>query len=263
MKTGYFQFNPRFGEIKANLSYVVEKLSVINADLLVLPELFNTGYQFISQDEVSRFAEEIPNGITTQTLEKLCRDKDFYIAAGLAEKAGNSFFNSAVLIGPEGFYGVYRKTHLFAQEKELFTPGDTGFKVFDIGKAKLGLMICFDWFFPESIRSLALEGADIICHCANLILPHCPDAMIIRCIENRVFAITANRIGSEERGGKERLTYIGKSEIINPEGKLITRAGEKDEEIKVVDIDPLLARNKQVNPYNHVFSDRRPDLYNC
>ncbi len=263
MKVGYVQFNPRFGEVKANLSCVVEKLSVINADLLVLPELFATGYQFVSQEEVSGLAEEIPSGITTQTLTKLCRDKGFYIAAGLAEKAGDSFFNSAVLIGPEGFCGVYRKTHLFAQEKELFSPGDTGFKVFDIGKARLGLMICFDWFFPESVRSLALEGADIICHCANLVLPHCPDAMVTRCVENRVFAITANRIGSEERGGKKRLTYIGKSEIINPEGKIITRAGEKDEEIKVVDIDPLLARNKQVNSYNHIFSDRRPDLYNC
>ncbi len=261
MKVGYFQFNPEFGEVKANVHYVTERLSEVKADLMVLPELFNTGYQFVSQEEVANFSEEIPNGFTTQALSNLCRDKNFCIAAGVAEKAEDSYFNSAVLVGPKGLVGLYRKTHLFAEEKLLFTPGDTGFKVFNIGQVKIGLMVCFDWFFPESVRSLALNGADVICHCANLVLPYCPDAMVTRSLENHVFVVTANRIGYEKRANKKRLTFIGKSEIISPDGKILVRASKEDEEIKILDIDPLLARNKQINNYNNIFTDRRPDLY--
>jgi len=263
MKVGYFQLNPKFGEIEENVKYVLEKLSEVEADLVVLPELFNTGYQFVSKDEVTQLSEDVPGGFTTQCLVSLCNQRDFYVVAGLAEKANHAYFNSAILVGPEGLIGLYRKTHLFAEEKTFFEPGDTGFKVFDIGPAKVGLMVCFDWLFPESARSLALNGADIICHSANLVLPYCPDAMVTRCLENHVFAVTANRIGFEERGGKKRLTYIGKSEIVSPEGEILLRAGDDNEELAIFEIDPALARNKQVNRYNNIFSDRRPDLYVC
>lgn len=263
MKVGFFQFAPQFGEAEANVRYVVEKLSRVDADLVVLPELFNTGYQFVSKLEVAQLSEEIPNGMTAQALMELCRNKNMYVAAGLAEKARQACFNSAILIGPEGLVGVYRKTHLFAEEKLFFKPGDTGFRVFDIGQAKVGLIICFDWFFPESIRSLALGGAEIICHCANLVLPYGPDAMITRCLENHVFAVTANRVGSEERNGKKRLAFVGKSEIVTPQGEILSRAGQQEEEIVVLDINPDAADNKQINAYNDIFLDRRPDLYEC
>jgi len=261
MQVGYLQFNPVFGDVRTNVNHVVEKLAEVQADLVVLPELFDTGYQFLSREEASGLAEEIPHGFTTRALVNICKDRELYIAAGLVEKAKDSVFNSAVLVGPKGFVGSYRKTHLFAEEKLIFDPGDTGFQAFDIGKAKVGLMICFDWFFPESVRSLALKGADIIAHCANLVLPYCPDAMITRCLENHVYAVTANRIGIEERGGKRELKFIGKSEIVNPDGKILARAGEQMEEIKILEIDPLLARNKHINAYNDILSDRRPDLY--
>lgn len=261
MKVGYFQFNPVFGDVKSNINYVVEKLAQVQADLVVLPELFNTGYQFLSREEAFEFAEQIPQGFTTQALVDACKDSELYIAAGLVEKANDQVFNSAVLVGSKGFMGSYRKTHLFAEEKLIFDPGDTGFQVFDIGKAKVGLMVCFDWFFPESVRSLALKGADIIAHCANLVLPYCPDAMMTRCLENHVYAVTANRTGNEKRGGKKELKFIGKSEIVNPDGKILARASEKAEEIKILEIDPLRARNKQINAYNDILSDRRPDLY--
>lgn len=261
MKVGYFQFNPRFGEVNYNINYVVEKLSEVEADLIVLPEFFNTGYQFISEKEVEQLSEKVPDGDTTQTLIDLSKAKNLYIIAGLAEKEEGSYFNSAILTGPEGLVGKYRKTHLFGAEKLYFTPGDTGFKVFDVGQAKLGIMICFDWFFPESVRSLALAGADVICHCANLVLPYCPDAMVTRCLENHVFAITANRFGSECRGDKKCLTYIGESEIVTPDGKILARAGQKDKEIVVLDINPLLARNKKINTYNDILYDRRPEYY--
>ncbi|MDI6817131.1 MAG: nitrilase-related carbon-nitrogen hydrolase, partial [Actinomycetota bacterium] len=117
------------------------------------------------------------------------------------------------------------------------------------------------WIFPESARTLALMGTDIICHPSNLVLPYCPDAMVYRCLENRVFAITCNRTGLEERGGKERLTFIGKSEIVSPKGEILERASETEDALIVVDIDPRQARDKQLNRYNNLLGDRRPEMY--
>jgi len=122
-------------------------------------------------------------------------------------------------------------------------------------------MICFDWIFPEAARTLALKGADLICHPSNLVLPYCPNAMVTRAIENRVFTITANRIGNEERNGKKKLTFIGQSEIVNPTGKILYRASEDQEEFHAVEINPLEAREKQINPYNHLLNDRKPKRY--
>jgi predicted amidohydrolase len=136
------------------------------------------------------------------------------------------------------------------------------FRSYDIGKARIGIMVCFDWFFPEAARSLALAGAEIICHPANLVLPYCPDAMVTRCLENRVFAITANRTGSEMRGGKKRLIYIGRSEVVDPGGRILFRAPRNREALRILEIDPREARDKALNRYNHLLRDRRADLYN-
>ena len=119
------------------------------------------------------------------------RGRSLHVVVGLAERAQDHLYNSAVLIGPNGYIGTYRKIHLFFEETLWFTPGNTGFQVWDIGQAKVGLLVCFDWFYPEAARTLALQGADILCHPSNLVLPHCPDAMVTRCLENHVFAITA------------------------------------------------------------------------
>ncbi|TLY35508.1 MAG: acyltransferase [Nitrospirae bacterium] len=260
MKVGYLQFNPVFGEVARNLDQVGERLAGLTCDLLVLPELFNTGYQFVSVDETRKLAEEIP-GPTTAWLGKLAARRRMHLVAGLAEREGDRLYNSAVLVGPSGVIGRYRKTHLFFEETIWFAPGETGFSVFDIGHARVGIMICFDWFYPESARTLALKGADIIAHPSNLVLPHCPDSMVTRCLENRVFAVTCNRIGSEERGGKKKLTYIGNSEVVAPNGKILQRAKPDQPELAMVEIDPLEARNKRINPYNDLLAGRRPDLY--
>ena len=261
MKVGYFQFDPVFGEVKRNLDYVSERLARVECDLLALPELFNTGYQFVSVAEAQALAEEIPGGPTTSRLLEIAADRRMHLVAGLAERAGDCLYNSAVLIGPAGLVGVYRKTHLFFEETLFFALGDTGFPVYDIGSARVGLMVCFDWYYPESARTLALKGADIIAHPSNLVLPNCPDSMVTRCLENRVFAVTCNRIGWEERGGKKKLTYIGNSEVVSPKGEIIKRAKPDQEELAIVDIDPLEARNKKINPYNDLLSDRRPEFY--
>lgn len=261
MRTGYFQFAPIFGNIERNLKTVIKKLERVKADLIVLPELFTTGYQFISRREVAELSEAIPTGRTTRLLTELARDCNLWLVAGLSERDGKRLYNSSVLVGPKGYVTTYRKVHLFDEEKKWFSPGRGGFRVHSIGKARIGIMICFDWFFPEAARSLALAGADIIAHPANLILPYCPDAMVTRCIENRVFAITANRIGSEKRGGRNRLTYIGRSEVVDPVGKICTRASSNREALEVVEIDPRRARDKKITPHNHLFHDRRTGLY--
>jgi len=261
MLVGVYQNHPEFGEVQANVRKSVEDLSSIGADLIVLPELFNTGYQFVSRHEIAELAEKIPSGNTCQTMLNLARDKNMFIVFGLAEGDGKHFFNSAVLIGPDGFIGRYRKTHLFFEEKDLFTPGDTGFCVFDIGQAKIGMMICFDWWFPESTRVLALSGADIICHSANLVLPHCQQAMKIRALENGVFAITANRVGTESRGSKDPLTFTGKSQIIDNYGEIITKMTENETGVRISEIDPSQARNKAITARNDRFGDRRPEFY--
>jgi predicted amidohydrolase len=261
MRVGYFQFEPVFGEIKRNLDYVSSQLAKAQADVMVLPELFSSGYQFVSKTEVEALAESVPDGPTTRRVIELAGDRGLFVVAGLPERSADRYYNSAIVVGPTGFMGLYRKTHLFFEETLFFSPGDTGFQVWDAGEVKLGVMICFDWFYPESVRTLALKGADIICHPSNLVLPHCPDAMVTRCLENRVFAVTANRIGSEERGGRERLTYIGQSEVVTPRGQILHRGSVDREELTVVEIDPLEARDKALNRYNDLLRDRKTEYY--
>jgi predicted amidohydrolase len=261
VRIGFYQFDPQFGEVSTNLDRVTAKLERADADLIVLPELFASGYQFVSQEEAQRLAEPVPDGVTVRRLAELAKRRNMHLVAGLAERSGTRCYNSAVVVGPSGFLGCYRKTHLFYEETQLFTAGDSGFLVWDIGPAKIGVMICFDWYYPEAARTLALQGADIICHPSNLVLPNCPDSMPVRCLENRVFAVTCNRIGTEARDGKERLTYIGQSEIVTPKGGIIYRASRDQEELSLVDIDPAEARDKTLNRYNDLFRDRRASLY--
>jgi len=261
MKAGFYQYNPFFGQKEKNIGKVFDALKNVDADLIVLPEFFATGYQFISTEEVSQLAEEIPQGHTTQSLIGLSREKDMYIAAGLPEKDGDKFYNSAILTGPEGFIGVYRKTHLFFEEKLWFTPGNTGFLVFPAPIGRIGIMICFDWFFPESMRTLALMGAEVVAHPANLILPYCPAAMPIRCLENKVYAVTANRTGTEHRKKGQSLTFIGTSQITGPDGSICARAPEDKASLVIEDIDPEKTKNKSLNPFNDLLQDRRPEMY--
>lgn len=260
MKVGFVQFNCRFGEVEKNADRAGEWIARQQADLWVLPELFNTGYQFTSKKEAAALSEPVPSGPTTQRLIRMAKENKTHLVAGLAERNGKQLYNASVLVGPKGFIAVYRKIHLFYEETRWFTPGNLRFQVHPVGKARVGMMICFDWFFPEAARSLALLGADLIAHPSNLVLPYCPDAMPTRCLENRLFAVTANRVGSESRG-KETLTYIGMSEVVDPKGKILYRASDKKEEAHVLEIDPKLARNKNLNRYNHLLKDRRDRLY--
>lgn len=260
VKAGFFQFTPEFGNVDANLKTVVSALRNTEADIIVLPELAFSGYLFSDRQELESLADDPHQSETVTRLTMLCRKGGSYIVTGFAEKNGDKIYNSALTIGADGLLHVYRKLHLFNTEKTYFDPGDTPLEAIDIGGVKIGVMVCFDWVFPEVARVLALKGADILCHPANLVLNYCQQAMRTRAIENSVFAISANRCGIENRPAGN-LTFTGQSQVVAPDGELIYRAPPISQEVFVAEIDIARARDKAMTQRNDLFADRRPDYY--
>lgn len=265
MKIAFLQCNPRYLDVARNLDMVEAQLDGADADLIVLPELFTSGYFFRSKDDLATVAEPTPGGTTTDRLETWARATGATLVAGVAERDGDVFYNSAVVVAPEGYVGTYRKVHLYYEEKTLFAPGDRGLGVYELTDRagdtyRLGVMVCFDWYFPEAARSLALQGADVIAHPSNLVRPDCPRSMPIRALENHVFTVTANRYGAETKG-EETLTFIGQSEICDPNGQILLRAERTGDMLGSVEIDPAVARDRQLTAHNHLFDDRRPETY--
>ena len=260
LRAGFFQFAPKFGEVETNLSKAVSALRGAEADIIVLPELAFTGYLFQNRSELASLAQEPAKSEIVSSLVALCRDRDFYLVTGFAEKSADKIFNSALVIGGNGILHTYRKLHLFNTEKEYFDPGNTALDTIELRGAKIGVMVCFDWAFPEVARVLALQGADILCHPSNLVLTHCQQAMIIRCIENSVFAITANRFGSDIRP-RGALTFTGQSQLVAPKGKLFYRAKPEEEKLFIAEIEVSKARHKWMTERNNLLEDRRPEYY--
>ena len=258
MKAGFLQFGPTFGDKEMNCRVIEDMLNDTVADIVVIPELFNTGYAFLNEKELVNLAEPA-DGETYEFMQRLAQEKNIALAYGYAESAGNSIYNSMSFVAPEGIIAAYRKSHLFFEEKFLFTPGDTGFNTFEYGGIKLGMLICWDWIYPEAMRTLALKGAQVILHAANLVTPYCPDAMKTRAIENRVFVVTADRAGDEIRGDKE-FHFIGKSQLVAPNGDILIRVGEENC-VEIREIDPVLALDKKMNAHNDLFLNRRRELY--
>jgi predicted amidohydrolase len=261
MKVGFVQFSPIFGEKEKNIEKTVTLITQgAKADLLVLPELCNTGYLFKEKSELKKLAEDVEKGPSIIAWREIAKETDTYIIAGFCEKKAEKYYNSAALISPDGFIDVYQKIHLFNAEKKFFEPGNGPLKVYETGETKIGVIVCFDWIFPEITRILALNGAEIICHPANLVLPFAQKTMLARSIENRIFTITANRVGEDVRPDSS-LSFTGQSQVTSPKMELLAQATEDKEEVVIVDIDPSLARNKMVTQRNHIFEDRRIDLY--
>ncbi|MCD6380663.1 acyltransferase [bacterium] len=259
MRVGFLQMRCKFGDVKKNVKKAVTLLGRVSNATIVLPELFNTGYLFKNKKELASLAETVPDGYTTNEIRKVAKKKNLNIVFGIAQKVKGKIYNSAVFVDSKGKIDLYRKVHLFDREKLLFDHG-TSLKVKSTDEAKLGFMICFDWLFPEVSRTLTLKGAQILCHPSNLVLPYGQNAMVTRCIENRVFAITANRIGIERRG-PVRLEFTGKSQIVSPNGEILVSAGDKSESLKVVEIDIKEADDKNLNPNNNVIEDRFSSYY--
>ncbi len=260
MRLACLQFQPCFGNVTRNLETLERLLRGRRADLVVLPELCTTGYTFADRAELAGLAEPVPGGPSVQALMRISAETGMTIAAGIAENAGDRLYNSAVLVGAGGFVGLYRKVHLFDREITLFDPGDLGFPVFEAAGARIGLMICFDWRYPESARSLALNGADVIAHPSNLVMPQCQDAMRTRCLENHLLAATANRIGREQRAGVT-YAFTGRSQIVGFFGERLARAEPHAEAWIEAEVEPERARERRLGRIPDILRHRRPEAY--
>lgn len=260
MKTGFVQFRPQFGDIESNVARMKELIRSADADLLVLPELATTGYAFTAKGELASIAESFEDSPSLDALQALAKERSCALVVGFAEKTGDGLFNSSALLRPDGTRERYRKIHLFGAENLFFNPGNIPFAVHDVNGVKIGMMICFDWFFPESARVLALKGAQIICHVVNFVLPWGQQAAVFTSLLNRVFMVTANRYGTETRG-EFSFTFTGASQMTSPAGELMTSAPKDSDNVTVLEIDPLKAIDKKINKYNDLWACRRPEYY--
>lgn len=258
---GFVQFDPKFGESDGNRE-TIRRLAQAHpsADLLVFPELAISGYEFASRSELEELGEPFETGPTCALCRELAAHLQTTLVVGYAEKTSQDYYNSCFLVTPNGSFTNYRKIHLFSREKEWFRPGDAAPPVVDTPLGRVGLMICFDWVFPETARLLALQGAQIIAQPANLVLEFCQKTMIGRSIENRVFTITANRTGVEERMDR-RLAFTGLSQVTDTKGTLLVQGPKEGENVGLTEVSLADADDKMITAENHLFNDRRTDLY--
>jgi predicted amidohydrolase len=265
MQVAVAQIEPQLGEKERNLAACVarmEEAAAAGAQLLVLPECAIPGYMFDSGEEAMPFAEAIP-GPATETLERECARLGLYVVCGLLERDGDALRNAAVLVGPDGLIGTYRKTHLpFLGVDRFVVPGDA-LPVYDTPLGRIGIEICYDLRFPEVTRTLALKGADIVAHPTNFPMAAKIQTELItvaRAAENRIYLLTANRVGKERWG-----EFCGWSQIVDPFGKRLAEADAYEETLLVGEVDVEKARDKDyVIPGEYelyLFGHRRPELY--
>jgi len=257
------QTDPKIGKVDDNLAQIVSAIEDTWCDLIVLPECALTGYGFDLPIEARAASLVVPNP-ATDAVTKACKRHRRWAIFGLLERCGDRFYNSAVLVGPDGVIGTYRKMHLpFLGVDRFAWPGDLGFPVFETPLGRIGMLICYDLSFPEAARALKLNGAEIICVPTNW-----PQAAEISCIhappvraqENHVWLVTANRVG-EESG----FTFRGESRICDPDGRVLEVSGTGVGSI-AAEIQPEAAdRNRLIiRPGQYEIDrigSRRPDHY--
>ncbi|MGR9257613.1 nitrilase family protein [Rhizobium leguminosarum] len=264
------QFEPIVGDRAGNLA-AIERLAKAakaqGAEIVVLPELADSGYTFRDGDEVAALAGPVPGGASAEMLCRLAEELGLYIVSGVAEQDGDRFYNSALLCGPEGYIGKYRKLHLWNNENRLFRKGDLGLPVFDLPFGRIGIAICYDGWFPETFRQLALAGAELICVPTNWVpmagAESVPEQMAnilhkAAAHTNGLYIACADRIGIE-RGQ----SFIGRSLIVGPQGWPISGPASADrEEILLAQIDlSSVTETRTLNSFNHLLGDRRADVY--
>lgn len=266
-KIAAVQMDITLGDVAGNVSRMeahLRQTAAAGAALTVFPECAVTGYCFASKDEAWPLAEAIP-GPTSEHFTALCRDLQTYMVYGTLEKAGEDLFNAAVLVGPDGVIGTYRKVHLPFLGIDMHTTfGDCPFAVHQAGELRVGMLICYDAAFPEATRALALQGADVI------VLPtnwppggESASAYVVnaRAMENSVYFVAVNRIGTE-RGFR----FIGMSKIADPSGYTLANCETADPAVLWADVVTAKSRNKHIVrvPGKHEIdrlADRRPEMY--
>ena len=267
MKIACVQTDVVFKDINANLSSLeatVRNEVAQGTQLTVFPECFSTGYCFDSLAEAMEFGESVP-GPSTDRVAKLCAELKTHVVFGMLEKSGDQLFNVAVLIGPDGLIGSYRKVHLpYLGVDRFTTPGDRPFEVFEAAGVRIGMLICYDGGFPEAARVLSIRGADLIVLPTNW--PPGGSYMAefsinCRAMENGIYFAAVNRIGTENG-----FSFIGKSRICSPVGATIMSIDDASSGIMRTEIDPMIARTKRIVrvPGKHLIdrmADRRPEMY--
>lgn len=233
----------------AALTRMIRDAANQGAKLIVLPEMCTTGYYFFHRDAAAAMAEEITGGETVGHLVQLCAQHGCYIAAGLMEREGEILYNSAVLIGPEGFIGKHRKLHFFAPDGHWAQEGDLPITAFETPIGKIAMLICMDISFPEAARTARLLGADIICCPVNWFDPVIPsNVWVTRAYENQLFFVVANRLG-EEAG----FSFSGGSCVIAPNGVILDHVQQKTG----IAYGTIRLPQDTESP----FPSRRPELY--
>lgn len=261
MKIACIQFAPEYRNTALNLDRIREFVADASADILVFPELALTGYFFQSREEIAPLAQTI-DGPLASAVSQVAKQEKKAIITGFLEQSNGKYYNSALAFDANGsIAGHYRKVHLFYYETKIFERGDLGFPVVPLmtrpGNALVGMLICYDWRFPEAARALALGGAELIAMPSNIVtttgMLH--TTLQTRAFENKVVLAFADRIGVEQAGG-ESLEYRGASSIIGMNGEVLARASDDKEEIIIAETDLSKTRNKRINPFNDIFSDR-------
>ena len=250
------QFAPILCDIDASIKALEPLLDLaFTADMVVLPELASTGYNFKNIAEATTCAEEILYSKFVKFLTAKAVQHNYLIVAGMNELEDGVLYNSSVLIGKSGLIGKYRKLHLFDNEINIFERGNLGLPVFETEIGKIGMLICYDWMFSEPWRVLALKGADLVCHPTNLVLPYCQTFLPSHSYINGYPIVSTNRIG-EERG----VNFRGESIIIDNRGSVLVKAGN-EQEILWGELDLTTSKNKDVFNQNNLLKDRRIDVY--
>jgi predicted amidohydrolase len=256
------QFEPTLFSKSANLEALLRltrEAAAAGAKLIVTPEMATTAYCWATRDEVASDVEPVP-GATTERFAEIAADHDCWIVVGLAEVDPETgiYYNSAVLIGPEGPVGLYRKTHAYISEPKWAKDGDMGLPVFETPIGRIAMTLCMDACYPETARVPALAGADVICFPTNWLSEKSPSpSWMARAAENDVFLIAANRYGLE-RG----VQFSGGSAVIDPDGS-VQSVLDTGDGIVWGWIDPARARDKHPFPdrSEDLIADRRPDAY--
>lgn len=272
VRVACIQMEPRVGLIEANIADTVDRIdaaAAAGARLIVLPELCASGYVFETRDEAFHLAEEVPGGPACLAWGEAAQRNNCHVVAGLAERAGDKLFNSAVLIGPHGHVGTFRKMHLWAAENLYFEPGDQGFPVFATALGRIGMLICYDGWFPEAYRLCALQGADIVCVPTNWVpipgqdplQPAMANVLAMAAAHvNSLFIAAADRVGTE-RGQP----FLGRSLIVSYTGWPVAGPASETEPATIyADLNLSEARRKRNwNDFNQILRDRRVDSYDA
>jgi len=261
MRLALVQTRPELGERTANLDAMAQLVENVEAEIYCFPELCTTGY---AMDERDRFLDlsEKPGGTAgLDFFAELARHRNAAVVAGLPLLEEGRLYNAAGLFRPGEDAVFYRKLHLFAREKAVFDAGDRAPGLWEFRGLRLGMMICFDWVFPEVARLMAMAGADLILHPSNLVTPYCQRAMFARAVENAVFIATVNRVGEERYPDGTALRFTGASQLVGNRGDVHLSLPAEGEAAAVADLDFRAARDKWLTEHNHLMRDRRSEFF--